>query len=137
MKALFAANRRLTKADLLKEMVSQLGDSKREVWARRSFERRESALRWQRLKPYEKFARMIEEHWDGIASSCQEENKVPLGLVEGIDNKIRVIQRRAYGRTTWFARPRERLIPYRGKSQAPCRINPQPGGDSEHGQGRR
>ena len=26
-----------------------------------------------------------------------EENKVPLGFVEGINNKIRVIQRRAYG----------------------------------------
>jgi len=54
-------------------------------------------LRWQRLKPYEKFARMVEEHWDGIASYCHEENKVPLGFVEGINNKIRVIQRRAYG----------------------------------------
>ena len=31
---------------------------------------------------------MIEEHWDGIASYCHEENKVPLGFVEGINNKI-------------------------------------------------
>ena len=43
------------------------------------------------------FARMVEEHWDGIASYCHEENKVPLGFVEGMNNKIRVIQRRAYG----------------------------------------
>jgi transposase len=97
LKALFKANRRLNKAYLLKEMFSQLGDYKREVWARRFFERWKSALRWQRLKPYEKFARMVEEHWDGIASYGQEENKVPLGFVEGINNKIRVIQRRAYG----------------------------------------
>jgi transposase len=97
LKALFKANRRLNKAYLLKEMFSQLWDYKREVWARRFFERWKSALRWQRLKPYEKFARMVEEHWDGIASYCQEENKVPLGFVEGINNKIRVIQRRAYG----------------------------------------
>ena len=97
LKALFKANRRLNKAYLLKEMLSQLWDYKREVWARRFFERWKSALRWQRLKPDEKFARMVEEHWDGIASYCQEENKVPLGFVEGINNKIRVIQRRAYG----------------------------------------
>ena len=97
LKVLLKANRRLNKAYLLKEMFSQLWDYKREVWARRFFERWKSALRWQRLKPYEKFARMIEEHWDGIASYCQEENKVPLGFVEGINNKIRVIQRRAYG----------------------------------------
>jgi transposase len=97
LKALFAANKRLNKAYLLKEMFSQLWDYKREVWARRFFERWKSAPRWQRLKPYEKFARMVEDHWDGIASYCHEENKVPLGFVEGINNKIRVIQRRAYG----------------------------------------
>jgi transposase len=97
LKALFTANRRLNKAYLLKEMFSQLWDYQREGWARRFFERWKSALRWQRLKPYEKFARMVEAHWDGIASYCHEENKVPLGFVEGINNKIRVIQRRAYG----------------------------------------
>ncbi len=97
LKQLFAANRRLNKAYLLKEMFGQLWDYKREVWARRFFERWKSALRWQRLKPYEKFARMVEDHWDGIAAYCREENKVPLGFVEGINNKIRVIQRRAYG----------------------------------------
>ena len=49
------------------------------------------------LKPYEKFAEMIDAHWDGIAAYCKPENKVPLGFVEGLNNKIRVIQRRAYG----------------------------------------
>ena len=64
---------------------------------RRSSKNRRAALRWQRLKPFEKFARMIEAHWDGIEVYCHEDNKVPLGFVEGINNKIRVIQRRAYG----------------------------------------
>ena len=40
---------------------------------------------------------MIDRHWDGIAAYCKPENKVPLGFVEGLNNKIRVIQRRAYG----------------------------------------
>jgi transposase len=40
---------------------------------------------------------MILRHWSGIAAYCQVENKVSLGFVEGINNKIRVIQRRAYG----------------------------------------
>ena len=55
-----------------------------------------AALKWQRLKPYEKFAE-IERHWDGIAGYCRPENKVSLGFVEGLNNKIRVIQRRVYG----------------------------------------
>ena len=54
-------------------------------------------MKWQRLEPYRKFAGLIESHWDGIASYCHPENKVSLGLVEGINNKIRVLQRRAYG----------------------------------------
>jgi transposase len=54
-------------------------------------------LKWERLKPYEKFAEMIERHWEGIAGYCQPENKVSLGFVEGLNNKIRVMQRRAYG----------------------------------------
>lgn len=40
---------------------------------------------------------MIERHWDGIAAYCRAENKVSLGFIEGLNNKIRVIQRRAYG----------------------------------------
>ena len=43
------------------------------------------------------FAEMIERHWDGIAAYCRPENKVALGFVEGFNNKIRVLQRRAYG----------------------------------------
>jgi len=49
------------------------------------------------VEPYRKFAAMIERHWDGIASYCLPENKVSLGLVEGLNKKVRVLQRRAYG----------------------------------------
>ena len=48
-------------------------------------------------RAYEKFAKMIDRHWDGIAVYCKPENKVSLGFVEGLNNKIRAIQRRAYG----------------------------------------
>ena len=40
---------------------------------------------------------MIDSHWGGIAAYRKPENKVALGFVEGLNNKIRVIQRRAYG----------------------------------------
>ena len=33
----------------------------------------------------------------GLASYCTPRNKVKLGFVEGLNNKIRVMQRRAYG----------------------------------------
>ncbi len=97
LKTLLAANKRLNTAYLLKESFGQLWDYEREGWARRFFENWRASLKWQRLAPYQKFAQMIDRHWDGIAAYCKPENKVSLGFVEGLNNKIRVIQRRAYG----------------------------------------
>ena len=97
LKTLLAANKRLNTAYLLRESFGQLWSYEREGWARRFFENWRASLKWQRLKPYEKFAEMIDRHWDGIAAYCKPENKVALGFVEGLNNKIRVIQRRAYG----------------------------------------
>jgi transposase len=97
LRLLFKANKRLNKAYLLKESFDQLWEYKSPGWARRFFERWWDALRWQRLEPFQRFAWMVEDHWDGIEAYCQEENKVALGFVEGLNNKIRAIQRRAYG----------------------------------------
>ena len=97
LKLLLAANKRLNTAYLLKESFGQLWDYNSEAWARKFFENWRAQLKWQRLKPYEAFAKMIERHWDGLAAYCKPENKVSLGFVEGLNNKIRVIQRRSYG----------------------------------------
>lgn len=97
LKLLLAANKRLNTAYMLKESFGQLWDYRSEAWARKFFENWRAQLKWQRLKPYEKFAKMIDKHWDGIAAYCNPENKVALGFVEGLNNKIRVLQRRAYG----------------------------------------
>jgi transposase len=97
LKTLLAANKRLNTAYVLKEQFGQLWSYQREPWARRFFEQWRAALRWQRLKPFEDFAQLIDRHWDGIAMYCRPENKVSLGFVEGLNNKIRVIQRRCYG----------------------------------------
>ena len=95
--ALLKANRRLNVAHVLKESFGQLWDYKRETWARKFFDNWRASLRWQRLKSYQRFAAMIDRHWDGIAAYCRPENKVSLGFVEGLNGKIRVLQRRAYG----------------------------------------
>ena len=97
LKKILSANKRLNTAYVLKESFGQLWDYEREGWARRFFDNWRASLKWQRLGPYQKFAAMIERHWDGIAAYCRPENKVSLGFVEGLNNKIRVIQRRAYG----------------------------------------
>ena len=90
-------NKHLNTAYMLKESFGQLWDYNSETWARKFFESWRAQLKCQRLKPFEKFAAMIERHCDGIAAYCKPENKIALGFVEGLNNKIRVIQRRAYG----------------------------------------
>jgi len=94
---LLAANKRLNTAYLLKEQFAQLWEYRSATWARKFFEEWRRSLRWQRLPSFEKFAALIDRHWDGIAAYCAPENKVALGFVEGLNNKIRVIQRRCYG----------------------------------------
>jgi transposase len=97
LKLLFKANKRLNKAYLLKEAFGQLWDYQSPGWARRFFAHWKDALKWQRLEPFQKFARLVEAHWDGIEAYCHTENKVALGFVEGLNNKIRALQRQAYG----------------------------------------
>ena len=70
---LLAANKRLNAADLLKESFGRRRNYQTEGWARRFFENWKAALKWQRLKPCEKFARMVYKHGDGIAAYCLPE----------------------------------------------------------------
>jgi hypothetical protein len=65
----------------------QLWSYEHERWARRFFENWRASLKWQRLKPYEKFADMVDRHWDGITAYCKPENKVSLGLSRGSTTK--------------------------------------------------
>jgi transposase len=97
LKLLLHANKRLHTAYLLKESFGQLWDYQTPGWALRFFDQWRDALRWQRLRPFEKFVGLVEDHWDGIVSYCHNDNKVALGFVEGLNNKIRTIQKRAYG----------------------------------------
>lgn len=59
LQTLLAANKRLNTAYILKEQFGQLWEYRREVWARKFFDQWRAALRWQRLKPFEKFAELI------------------------------------------------------------------------------
>ncbi len=97
LKKLFEANKRLNIAYIPRESFGQLWSYQSEGWARRFFKNWKRSLKWQRLKPCEKFAELIERHWNGIAAYSNPENNVSSGFFEGLNNKIRVIQRRVYG----------------------------------------
>ena len=52
-------------------------------------------LRWQRLKPMEKLARVLLEHLQGILNYCR--TKVPMGVIEAVNGNIKALLRRGRG----------------------------------------
>jgi transposase len=92
---LLAASPKLLKAHLLKESFGHLWSYKSKTCARRFFRQWVDQLKWSRMKPYRKFAKMVEKHLDGILAFCDK--KVSLGYVEATNLKAKNIIRRAYG----------------------------------------
>ncbi len=92
---LFAVNRRLAKAYLLREQLEQLWTYTYEGAARRFLTTWVRALRWQRLPAFQAFAGLLYRHLDGILAYCHE--KVPFGVVEAINGNIRTVLRRGRG----------------------------------------
>lgn len=97
LKELLRLNSRLNKAYVLKEEFERLWAYRTEAGARKFFDKWKASLKWQRLEPLEKFAGLVERHWDGIVCGSAITEGIPMGFVEGINCKIRAIQKRAYG----------------------------------------
>jgi transposase len=95
LRELFALNRRLAKAYLLKEQLTQLWTYTYEAAARRFLAHWLQALRWQRLPAFQKLGQLLTRHLDGIVSYCHD--PVPFGKVEAINGNIRAMLRRGRG----------------------------------------
>jgi transposase len=95
LNSLFAMNRRLLKAYLLKESLERLWFYRYEGAMLRCLQQWIDQLRWQRLRPFEKLARMLLDHLDGILNYCR--TKVPLGVVEAVNGNIKALLRRGRG----------------------------------------
>lgn len=92
---LFALNRRVLKAYLLKESLDRLWTYRYEGAMMRYLHNWMDQLRWQRLKPFEKLAQMLVDHLEGILNYCR--TKVPMGVVESVNGNIKSLLRRGRG----------------------------------------
>jgi transposase len=92
---LFALNRKMFKAYLLKESLDRLWNYRYEGAMIRYLRSWIDQLRWQRLEPFRKLARMLIDHVDGILNYCR--TKVPLGVVEAVNGNIKSLLRRGRG----------------------------------------
>jgi transposase len=94
-KKLLAANRQLATVYALKDDLKHLWDYTYPGAARRFWEQWYSRAIRSKIEPLKAFARKLRGYIDGILSHC----RFPLhtSLIEGINNKIKVIKKMAYG----------------------------------------
>ena len=92
---LFALNRRVMKAYLLKESLDRLWTYHYEGAMLRYLQSWIDQLRWQRLRPFEKLAQLLLDHLEGILNYCR--TKVPMGVVEAVNGNIKSLLRRGRG----------------------------------------
>jgi len=88
-------NARLYRAYLLKETLAQALDYRQPGHARRALE---DWLAWasrSKLPPFVRVARTIRKHLEGVVAGLKE--RLTNGIVEGFNNKLRMIARRAFG----------------------------------------
>jgi transposase len=95
LNTLFALNRRVMKAYLLKESLDRLWTYRYEGAMLRYLQSWIDQLRWQRLQPFQKLAEMLLDHLEGILNYCR--TKVPMGVVEAVNGNIKSLLRRGRG----------------------------------------
>ena len=95
LRTLFAANRRLFKAYVLREQLDRLWTYKTRTGVLNFLNGWCDALRWQRLPEMERLGEFLFKHLDGIAAYC--DHQVRFGVVESINTTIKAVLRRARG----------------------------------------
>jgi len=95
LQELFAANRRLFKAYVLREQLDRLWTYRTRDGVAGFLFGWLKALRWQRLPEMEKLGDLLVRHFDGIAAYC--DHTVRFGVVESINATIKGVIRRARG----------------------------------------
>lgn len=95
LKELLAANRALFVVHVLRDALKHLWSLRHRGDAERAWNSWYAKARRSRIEPLKRFAANLKPYLPGILAHCQ----FPLGtnLIEGINNKIKVIKRMAYG----------------------------------------
>ena len=97
LNALFALNRRVFKAYLLKESLERLWTYHYEGAMVRYLQSWIDQLRWQRLPAFDKLAALLVDHLEGLLNHCR--TPVRFGVVEAINGNIKALLRRGRGYT--------------------------------------
>ncbi len=88
-------NQRLYRAYLLKETLGEALDYRQPARATSAMSEWLAWATRSRLKPFVRVARTIRQHFEGVIAYVK--TRLTNGLVEGLNNKLRMVARRAFG----------------------------------------
>lgn len=80
---------------ILRDQLKHLWDYRSRAWAARALEEWCDLARSLEIRALSRFCRMLQAHREGILAHCR--HPIHTSKLEGVNNKIKVIKRRAYG----------------------------------------
>lgn len=95
LKELLAANQPLLCVYVLRDALKQLWFYRKPAWAHKAWQQWLQQAQSSGIVALEQFAHRLQAYWHGIVSRCR--HPLNTSVVEGINNTIKVIKRRAYG----------------------------------------
>jgi len=95
LKQLLALNETISTVMILKEKLKSIWAYRSRPWAFKALDHWCSLARSLNNPSLNAFAKMLERHRYGILNHCQY--AIHTGKLEGVNNKIKVIKRKAYG----------------------------------------
>jgi transposase len=95
LRELLAANKNLNTVYVLKDQLKRIWEYKRPAWARKALDQWCALAHASGNPALATFARNLCRHEKGIVNHCRY--PIHTGRLEGINNKIKVIKRQAYG----------------------------------------
>jgi transposase len=101
LRDLFRYNLRTVRAYLLKEAFQQLWDYNSATWAGKFLDEWSRQVMRSRIEPMKRIARSLCEHRELILNYFRAQKLLSSGVVEGLNNKAKVIMRKSYGFRTF------------------------------------
>lgn len=95
LKELLALNEVISTVMILKDKLKHLWSYRSRTWAAKALDEWCALARSLNQRSLTAFAKMLQRHRDGILNHC--DYPIHTGKLEGVNNKIKVIKRKAYG----------------------------------------
>jgi transposase len=118
LRELLAANENLNTVYVLKDQLKRIWEYKHPAWARKALDQWCALAHASGILALSAFARSLCRHEKGIVNHCRY--PIHTGRLEGINNKIKVIKRQAYG----FRDDAYFILKIKGAFQGRLQLNP-------------